>query len=145
MDWAFAQYTGNDILRSGQRSARVGEVRTGGGLLKSQTLPHQFSRFFFAATHPLATETVRPGGPGGGGSIVALPSAWTSGQGVLPERLHYALPALVPFEMDVDAACAHLICRRRHLRLDPLDRSRAHSELCGDLQDALVPPSRVPS
>ena len=38
-----------------------------------------------------------------------------------------------------------LVCLRRHLRLDPLDRSRPHAELCGDLQDAPCPPSPGPS
>jgi hypothetical protein len=34
---------------------------------------------------------------------------------------------------------ASLICHRRHLGLDPLDRPRPHPELCGDVQDTPVP------
>ena len=49
------------------------------------------------------------------------------------------LPALVRFDVDVDAACVRPSLVPSHLGLDPLDRPRPHAEVAGNLQDAPSP------
>ena len=94
------------------------------------------------------------GGRRGGGSRPTLACS-TGSSAPRPGRARCTCASTSrPFCLDVDAACVRrrsgcqlfakagaedrLVRRRRHLRLDPLDRSRSHPELCGDLQDAPV-------